>query len=54
MIAVTLNEPIAKAVELMRKYDGSQLPVIEEGHVLGTVYDGTVMRKLLTNDASLS
>jgi cystathionine beta-synthase len=54
MIAVTLNEPIAKAVELMRKYDVSQLPVVEEGHVLGTVYDDTVMRKLLTKEASFS
>jgi len=54
MIAVTLNDPIAKAVELMRKYDVSQLPVIEEGHVLGTIYDDTVMKKLLTREASLS
>jgi cystathionine beta-synthase len=54
MIAVTLNDPLAKAVELMRKHDVSQLPVIEEGHVLGTVYDDTVMKKLLTREASLS
>jgi cystathionine beta-synthase len=54
MIAVTLNEPIAKAVELMRNYDVSQLPVVEEGHVLGTIYDDTVMKKLLTREASLA
>jgi cystathionine beta-synthase len=54
MIAVTLNDPLAKAVELMRKHDVSQLPVVEEGHVLGTVYDDTVMKKLLTREASLS
>jgi cystathionine beta-synthase len=54
MIAVTLNDPLSKAVELMRKHDVSQLPVIEEGHVLGTVYDDTVMKKLLTREASLS
>jgi cystathionine beta-synthase len=53
MIAVTLNDSIAKAVELMRKHDVSQLPVIEEGHVLGTVYDDTVMKKLLTREVSL-
>ena len=53
MIAVTLNDSLAKAVELMRKHDVSQLPVIEEGHVLGTVYDDTVMKKLLTREASL-
>jgi len=54
MIAVTLNEPLAKAVELMRNHDVSQLPVVEEGHVLGTIYDDTVMKKLLTREASLS
>jgi len=54
IIAVTLNDPLSKAVELMRKHDVSQLPVIEEGHVLGTVYDDTVMKKLLTRVASLS
>jgi len=54
MIAVTLNDSLAKAVELMRKHDVSQLPVIEDGHVLGTVYDDTVMKKLLTREASLA
>jgi cystathionine beta-synthase len=54
MIAVTLNDSLAKAVELMRKFDVSQLPVVEEGHVLGTVHDDTVMKKLLTREASLT
>jgi cystathionine beta-synthase len=53
-IAVTLNDSLARAVELMRKHDVSQLPVIEDGHVLGTVYDDTVMKKLLSREASLS
>jgi cystathionine beta-synthase len=53
MIAVTFNDPIANAVELMRKYDVSQLPVVEEGHVLGTVHDDTLMKKLLTKEVSL-
>lgn len=54
MIAVTLNDPLMKAVELMRKFDVSQLAVVEEGHVLGTVHDDTVMKKLLTKEASLT
>ncbi len=54
MIAVALNDPLTKAVELMRKFDVSQLPVIEEGHVLGTVHDDTIMTKLLTKEASLT
>ena len=53
MVAVALNDPLANAIDLMRKYDVSQLPVVEEGHVLGTVHDDTVMRKLLTKEASL-
>lgn len=28
--------------------------MIEDGHVLGTVYDETVMKKLLTREASLA
>jgi cystathionine beta-synthase len=54
MISVTLNEPIANAIELMRKFDVSQLPVVEEEHVLGTVHDDTVMKKLLTKEVSLT
>ena len=52
IIAVALTDPVANAVELMRKYDVSQLPVIEEGHVLGTVHDDTVMKKLLMRQVS--
>ena len=52
MISVAMADSLAIAVELMRKYDVSQLPVIEEGHVLGTVHDDTVMKKLLTREAS--
>jgi cystathionine beta-synthase len=54
MIAVTLNDALTKAVELMRKFDVSQLPVVEEGHVLGTVHDDTIMKKLLTKEVSLT
>ncbi|MGA2973380.1 MAG: cystathionine beta-synthase [Candidatus Bathyarchaeia archaeon] len=54
MISVTLNDTLTKAVELMRKFDVSQLPVVEEGHVLGTVHDDTIMKKLLTREASLT
>ncbi len=54
MISMALNDPLTKAVELMGKFDVSQLPVIEEGHVLGTVHDDTVMKKLLTKEASLT
>jgi cystathionine beta-synthase len=54
MISVTLNDALTKAVELMRKFDVSQLPVVEEGHALGTVHDDTIMKKLLTKEASLT
>lgn len=54
MIAVALNDPVSSAVELMRKHDVSQLPVVEEGHVLGTVHDDTIMKKLLTKQVSFS
>ncbi len=54
MIAVTLNDALTKAVELMRKFDVSQLPLVEEGHVLGTVHDDTIMKRLLTKEASLT
>ncbi len=53
LIAVVLNDALGNAIELMRKYDVSQLPVVEEGHVLGTIHDDTVMKKLLTKEASL-
>ena len=30
------------------------MPVVEDEHVLGTVHDGTVMKKLLTKEVSLT
>jgi len=48
MIAVTLNDPLSKLLELMRKHHLSQLPVVKECHMLGTVYDDTLKKILLT------
>jgi len=54
IISVSLNDALTRAVELMQRYDISQLPVLKDDHLLSTVHDDTIMRRLLTREVSLS
>jgi len=47
VITLYEDEPIAKAVELMEKYGISQIPVLKEGNVVGTIHESTLLRHFL-------
>lgn len=55
VIWVEANEPVRNAVELMEKYGISQIPVLKEGNVVGTIHESTLLRHFLKtkNPASL-
>ena len=45
VIAVKINTPATEIVQLMRKHDISQLPVLEKGNVIGLVSEGSILEK---------
>jgi cystathionine beta-synthase len=51
--SVDAADPVRRALELVRSYDVSQLPVLECGAVVGTVYDSEIMKRVLDDAAVL-
>jgi predicted transcriptional regulator len=46
VITVQSDEPVRKAVNLMEKHGISQLPVLEKNVVVGSVQEGTLIKKI--------
>ena len=53
LISVRSDEKAIKAVELMKIYDISQIPVIDDGHVVGNLNEVTLV-KLLNDSVDLN
>lgn len=49
IISAGLNQKISKIIDLMNKYNISQLPVIEKGKVIGMVSESSILSKKLDN-----
>lgn len=47
VIIVEIKDSVRRAVELMEKHGISQLPVLENGKVAGSVQEATLMRRIL-------
>ncbi len=47
LITVDADEPVMRAVELMRDYTISQLPVLEKGKLVGSIRDEALLAKLV-------
>lgn len=45
--AVAPSDPVREALELVRRFDISQLPVVEGGRIVGTVFDAEIMKRVL-------
>jgi predicted transcriptional regulator len=56
VIGVQGNDPVSKAVQLMREHGFSQIPVFDGEHVVGSVTEKTVLGQILsgTDLASMS
>jgi predicted transcriptional regulator len=46
VIAVKITESVRRAVELMKKHDVSQIPVVNGGRVVGSVQESTIMNRI--------
>jgi len=53
LLSVQAADPVRRALELVRQYDVSQLPVLEGKEVVGTVYDADIMKRLLDDGAAM-
>jgi cystathionine beta-synthase len=53
LVSVTPSAQVRQALNLMRTWDVSQIPVIDEGRCLGTLMDGTLMAQALGQPALL-
>ena len=47
VIAIKTHEKVRRAVNLMRRYGISQLPVFEKNSPVGSISEGTILRKLM-------
>ena len=46
VVGVQKNEPVSKAVKLMVEYGYSQLPIFDGEHVIGSISEKTLLKKL--------
>jgi len=49
LIAVTLDQSIAEAVELMKKYDIEHIPVMDNGVPMGSISENGLFQKMFSN-----
>ncbi len=47
LVTVQVQEPVMRAVELMREYNISQLPVVEGGKSVGSIREEALLGKLI-------
>jgi cystathionine beta-synthase len=53
LLSVAAGDPVRKALELVRAYDVSQLPVLDGGKAVGTIYDSELLKRVLDDPAVL-
>jgi cystathionine beta-synthase len=53
LLSVEAHEPVRKALQLVQRHGVSQLPVLREGRVVGTLYDSEIMKRVLEDPAAL-
>jgi cystathionine beta-synthase len=53
LLSVAASDPVRRALELVRQFDVSQMPVLDGDIVVGTVYDSEIMKRVLDDPAAL-
>ena len=51
LVTVNFDETVGRAIELIRDFDVSQLPVLKDGAVVGSVSEGALLQKVLDGSA---
>jgi cystathionine beta-synthase len=49
LVTIAPTHTVAEAVELMKKYDIEQIPVLQDGELLGAVSEGGLFQKIFSN-----
>ena len=49
LVTISLNNTVADAVELMKKYDIEQIPVMNDDNIIGAVSEGGLFQKIFSN-----
>jgi cystathionine beta-synthase len=49
LVTVGPDQPVAEALQMMNQYGLTQMPVLDEGNSVGSLREGRLMAKLLTN-----
>lgn len=50
VISVEASAPVRRVVDLMREYNISQMPVLRDGKVVGSIQETTLLRRILLSD----
>ena len=49
LVTVSIEQTVADAIELMKKYDIENLPVTKDGNIVGSLSEGGLFNKILSN-----
>lgn len=52
VITVDITDPVLRAIELMKKHDISQLPVLKDGKFVGSVQESTLIDRIVRSGNS--
>ena len=52
LVSVNFDETVSRALELIREFNISQLPVLKDGKVVGSVTEGALLQKVLDGTAN--
>jgi cystathionine beta-synthase len=52
LVSVTYDEPVTRALALIREFNISQLPVLKDGSVVGAVTEGALFQKVIDGSAA--
>ncbi len=51
VVSINRGEKVEKAIDLMKKHNYSQLPVVDKGYVVGTISEKTILEIISTGKA---
>jgi cystathionine beta-synthase len=51
LVSVTYDEPVTRALALIREFNISQIPVLKDGAVVGAVTEGALFQKVIDGSA---
>jgi cystathionine beta-synthase len=52
LVSVNYDDTVGRALDLIREFNISQLPVLKDGHVVGSVTEGALLQKVLDGSAN--